>query len=169
MNDLLSENRRGYDKENTLSPDTILIMKPLLTNRKARYEYEVIDTFTAGVMLSGGEVKMLRGKHGSLNGSYVHIKDGEAWLLNMQIPPYPNARNEEYEPTRTRKLLLKKSELVKFGQIQATKGISLIPLEVGVSGRYIKVAIGVARGKSARDKRDTIRQRDLDREMRRGE
>lgn len=110
---------------------------------------------------------MLRGKHGSLNGSYVHIKDGEAWLLNMQVPPYPYARVEDYEPTRTRKLLLKKSELIKFGQLQGTKGISLIPLSVAVAGRYLKVVIGVARGKSSRDKREAIKERDLNREARR--
>lgn len=143
-------------------------MRTLLINRKARYEYEVLETFVAGIVLGGGEVKMLRHKHGSLQGSYVHIHEGEAWLLNMQVPAYPYARYEEtYDPTHSRKLLLKKSELLKIQQMQDTKGISLIPVELGIEGKYLKLKVAIARGKSNRDKRETIRKRDLDREARR--
>lgn len=141
-------------------------MKPLIFNKKARFDYEILDRVVAGVVLEGGEVKMLRGKHGSLQGSYVHIMNGEAWLLNAQIPPYPYARNEDYQPTRTRKLLLRRDELLQLQQVQDTKGRTLIPTMIGLDGAFIKVEVGIARGKTQGDKRATIRQRDLDREMR---
>lgn len=117
------------------------------------------------MVLDGGEVKMLRGKHGSLAGSYVRVIGDHAVLLNAQIPPYPYARNEEYEPTRTRQLLLKKSELLQLKQAQETKGHTLVPLMIGLDGRFIKVEVAIARGKNTTDRREAIRKRDLDREV----
>lgn len=139
-------------------------MKPLLINKKAKFEYEFLETLTAGVILSGGEVKMLRNSKGSLQGSFVRIIDGEAWLINAQIPPYPYARNEEYDPKQSRKLLLKKNELAKLLQIQQNKGLTLVPTMIGLDGRFIKVEVAIARGKSQSDRRETIRRRDLDRQ-----
>lgn len=121
----------------------------------------------AGIVLEGGEVKMLRGKHGSLQGSHVRIIGGQAWLINAQIPPYPYARNEDYDPIRSRKLLLKKSELLQLQAIQDTKGKALIPTRLGVVGPFLKLEIGIARGKTQGDKRETIKKRDLARELRR--
>lgn len=128
-------------------------------------EFEVLDTFVAGMILDGGEVKMLRGGHGSLQGSHVRIANNEAWLLNAQIPPYPFARYEDdsYDPTHSRKLLFKKTELLKLEQLQHTKGYALICTKIGLIGRYIKAEIAVARGKSQRDRREEIRRRDIDR------
>lgn len=142
-------------------------MKPLLFNKKARFDYEILDRVVAGLVLTGGEAKMLRGKHGSLQGSHVRIVGGQAWLLNAQIPPYPYARNDngEYDPIRTRKLLLKSHEILQLQAIQDTKGKALIPTMVGLDGAFIKVEVGIARGKTKGDKRATIRQRELDREM----
>ncbi len=142
-------------------------MKPLLINKKARFDFEILDRVVAGIVLTGGEVKMLRGKHGSLQGSHVRIVGGEAWLLNAQIPPYPFARNEDYDPIRSRKLLLKASELLQLQAIQDTKGKALVPTMLGLDGAFLKVEIGIARGKTHADKRDVIRKRDLDREARR--
>jgi len=139
-------------------------MKPLLINKKAKFEYEYIETLTAGVVLSGGEVKMLRNSKGSLQGSFVRVVDGEAWLLNAQIPPYPYARNEDYDPKQNRKLLLKKKEVAQLLQIQQAKGLTLVPTAIGLEGRYIKVEVTIARGKSQGDRRETIRRRDLDRQ-----
>lgn len=144
-----------------------LSMMPLIFNKKARHEFEVLETYLAGVVLTGGEVKMLRQKHGSLQGSFVKIVNGEAWLLNAQIPPYPFARSEEYDPKRSRKLLLKKTELITLQTASQEKGKTLIATLIGVHGRHIKVEVGLARGKSLTDRRQEIKKRDLDREMRR--
>jgi len=139
-------------------------MRTLLVNRQARFEYEPLETFVAGVALQGGEVKMLRQKKGSLSGSHVRIINNEAVLLNAQIPPYPYARNEDYDPIRTRKLLLSKRELLKLQEAQQEKGKALIPLEIGIQGKYIKLKLAIARGKTQQDRRETIRRRDLDRQ-----
>ncbi len=139
-------------------------MKPLLVNKRARFEYEVIERFTAGVVLQGGEVKMLRNSKGSLQGSFVRIIDGEGWLINAQIPPYPYARNEDYDPKQTRKLLLKKKELEQLAVVQKTKGMALIATAIGLEGKFIKVEVAIARGKNVRDRREQIRRRDLDRQ-----
>lgn len=142
-------------------------MLPLLLNKKARFDFEIQDKVVAGIVLTGGEVKMLRGKHGSLQGSHVRIVNGEAWLLNAQIPPYPYARSENYDPKRTRKLLLSKAELLILESVQQTKGRALVPTMIGLNGRHIKVEVGIARGKTDKDRRETIKKRDLEREMRR--
>lgn len=146
-------------------------MVPLLLHKKAHFEYEILDTVVAGLVLTGGEVKMLRGKHGSLTGSYVKIIGGQAFLLNAQIPPYPYARSEDYDPTRTRKLLLNKREILQLEQAQATKGYTLVATKIGAVGNHIKVEVAVARGKSGRDRREELRNRDMkrdaDRELKR--
>ncbi len=139
-------------------------MKTLLVHRQARFEYEPLESFLAGIILSGGEVKMLRLKHGSLSGSHVRVIGDEVWLLNAQIPPYPYARIENYDPKQTRKLLLGKHEILKLKEAQQEKGKAIIPLEVVLAGKYIKVKIAIARGKSQADRRAAIRKRDLERE-----
>jgi SsrA-binding protein len=142
-------------------------MLPLILNKRARHEFEVLETFLAGVVLTGGEVKTLRGKHGSLQGSFVKLINGEAWLINAQIPPYPYARNEEYDPKRLRKLLLKQSELITLQTASQEKGKTIIATKIGLLGRHIKVEIALARGKDERDRRQDIKKRDLERELRR--
>lgn len=107
---------------------------------------------------------MLRLKHGSLSGSHVRVIGDEVWLLNAQIPPYPYARIENYDPKQTRKLLLGKHEILKLKEAQQEKGKAIIPLEVVLAGKYIKVKIAIARGKSQADRRAAIRKRDLERE-----
>lgn len=141
-----------------------LNMKLLLENRQARFEYEPIEKFVAGIQLTGGEVKMLRQKKGSLAGAFVRVIGSELHLLNAQIPPYPYARNEDYEPTRTRKLLMRKSELIKLQEAQKQKGLTLIPWMIGLNGKFIKVEVAIARGKSTTDKRREIRERDIARD-----
>ncbi len=142
-------------------------MLPLILNKRARYEFEVLDTITAGLVLQGGEVKMLRGKHGSLAGAFVRVVANRAVLLNAQIPPYPFSRQEDYDPLRTRPLLVRQDELLRLKQEQETKGRTLIPVMIGLEGRFLKVQIGIARGKNTRDRREAIKKRDLEREMRR--
>lgn len=139
----------------------------LIENRKARQEYEILDTLTAGIMLSGGEVKSLRHKSGSFAGSYIKIVGGEAVLLNAQITPYKYADNREYDPKRTRKLLLKKNEIEHLADRLDTKGVSLIPLSFDLVGRHIKVKIGVARGKKQFERRAELKKRAIERDVQR--
>lgn len=137
----------------------------LLENRQARHEFELLETFEAGLVLLGGEVKMLRGKHGSLAGSHVRIIQGRPVLLNAQIPAYPYARSENYDPKRSRELLLKKSEILKLQQAQETKGLTLVPVNISLQGRFIKAKIAIARGKKLHDRRADIKKRDMDRQV----
>jgi SsrA-binding protein len=132
----------------------------LLSNKKARLEFEILDTYTAGVVLTGGEVKSLRNKSGSFAGSYVKIVGNEAVLLNAQITPYPLADNRDYDPKRTRKLLLKKKEIEDLADKIATKGMSLVPLSFEVLGRHIKLKFGLARGKKQFERRAELKKRD---------
>lgn len=139
-----------------------------LENKKAYFDYEIVDKLEAGVELFGFEVKSLRGKHGSLAGSYVVADGKEAWLLNANIPPY-QAKNTPtgYEPTRTRRLLITKKEIAKLTGTAKEKGLTIIPLSLYNKGRFIKVLIGVGRGKKKFDKRETIKKRESDREIHR--
>ena len=130
-------------------------------------EYAIVDTFEAGMVLSGPEVKMLRLKRGSLVGTHVRVVAGEVIVLNMQIPAYPNARQEDYDPKRTRKLLLHKHEVLKLQQAQDTKGFALIPLAVGVSHRFVKMQIAIAKGKKQYERREELKKRDMAREVER--
>ncbi len=139
-------------------------MVPLLDNRRARHEYELLDTYDAGLVLLGGEVKMLRGRHGSLAGSHVRVIQGKPILLNAQIPPYPYARLENYDPKRTRQLLLKKNEILQLQQAQDTKGLTLVPVMIGLAGRHLKLRLAIARGKKLHDRREELRRRDLSRQ-----
>lgn len=137
----------------------------LLKNKKARFEYEILDTYEAGVILSGPEVKSLRGQRGSFAGSFVKLVGGEAFLLNAQISPYPFADNTDYDPKRTRKLLLSKHELADLAKIVAQKGKTLVPLAFVLKNNKIKLEFGVGKGKKAHDKRAEIKKRDLEREL----
>ncbi len=139
----------------------------LIQNKKARFEYEIKDTFEAGVVLSGAEVKSVRKKSGSLTGSFVKIIGDEAFLLNAQISPYAFADNRDYEPKRTRKLLLHRKEILKLSEAQAQKGAVLVPLALELHGQMIKLKLGVGRGKKQFEKRAVTKQRDVERDIRR--
>ncbi len=141
----------------------------LLLNKRVSYDYEILSTIIAGVVLSGAEVKSLRQKSGSLTGSFVQIVDGEAVLLNAQISPYKYADNRDYEPKRTRKLLLKKHEICALEEKMAQKGLTLVPISFDLVGRRVKLKIGVGRGRKQFEKRAKIKERDLRREAQRGE
>lgn len=137
----------------------------LLDNARARFEYEISETLVAGVVLGGGEVKSLRGKHGSLAGSFVKILGDEVWLVNAQISPYPYANNIDYEPKRSRKLLLKRHEILKLKTEAQQKGRIMVPLRIEAMGPFIKVVIGIGRGRSTVDKRVVVRKREQQREL----
>jgi SsrA-binding protein len=139
----------------------------LLENRKARQEYEVLQSFTAGVVLSGAEVKSLRNKSGSFVGSYIKVIGEQVYLLNMQITPYKFADNREYDPKRTRKLLLKKKEILFLLEKSMEKGLTLVPLTVELLGPRIKLKFGVARGKKQFERRAELKKRAIERDVRR--
>lgn len=139
----------------------------LIENRRARHDYEIQSTLHAGIVLTGGEVKSVRQKSGSLQGSFVKVVNNELFLLNAQITPYKYADNREYDPKRTRKLLVKKREIYQLAEKLQQKGLTLVPLAMEIAGRHIKLVIGLGRGKKQYEHRATLRQRDIDRDIRR--
>ncbi len=140
----------------------------LLNNKKAHLNYEIIEKLEAGIKLFGFEVKSLRNKHGSLNGSYITTKKGELFLINSYIPPYqPTNTPTEYDPYRPRKLLLSKKELLSIASKKEEKRLTLIPLSLYSKGRFIKTEIALARGKKKKDKREDIKKKDTERDINR--
>ena len=141
-------------------------MKPI-RNKSARAEYEILDKYEAGIALLGHEAKSIRTGKASLKGSFVKISKGEAYLHNLHVHAYKYARLEDYEPTRIRKLLLKKKEILKLEHYDQRKGVTLVPMAIYLSGGKFKVEVGVGRGKKEYEKRADIKKRDQNREMRR--
>ncbi|WP_073155227.1 SsrA-binding protein SmpB [Seinonella peptonophila] len=142
-------------------------MKVVARNRKARHDYQIEETYEAGIVLTGTEIKSIRQGRVNLQDSYVRIDRGEALLIGMHISPFEQGNRFNVDPTRTRKLLLHRKEIDKlYGQIKM-KGLTLIPLDVHLRNGFAKVEIGLARGKKLYDKRQTAAKRDADRELRR--
>lgn len=139
-------------------------MKILAKNKRANFDYEIKDKLVAGIALLGAEVKSLRAGHASLAGSYVSIQDGQAYLLNAHISPYQPAGLKDYDPLRTRKLLLHKSEIMRLLGQKKT-GLVAVPIAIVLDQNLIKVEIGVGKGKKKYDKRATIKKRETEREI----
>lgn len=137
-----------------------------IQNRKAKYDYEIIETYEAGMVLTGTEIKSIRKGSANLKDSYAIIKKGEVFLLGMHISKYEEGNQFNHEETRTRKLLLHKKEIRKMSQNINLDGLTLIPMKLYFSTNKAKILLGVARGKKNYDKRETIKQRDIDREVR---
>lgn len=144
-------------------------MKVLAQNKKAFFDYEILEKLEAGVVLTGDEVKSIRAGHVSLNGSFASVKQGELFLTNCTITPYSKAYiKKEGEATRARKLLLKKREVEKLIGDVSKKGITIVPLRIYLNERnFIKVELGVAKHKKAAGKKETIKERDIARQTRR--
>lgn len=139
---------------------------PLIDNRKAHFRFEILETFEAGIELLGHEVKALRGGQGSLDGSHVVVRGGEAFLINMHIPPFQEKNTpKEYDSRRTRRLLLSKKEIAELSTAEGTKGLTVVPLSVYNKRHKLKLSLGIARGKSSADKRETIKKRDAERDI----
>lgn len=137
-------------------------------HRRARYIYEILETFDGGLVLSGQEVKAIREGGAKLDGAYVQIVGGELWLIGAHIRPYSkSARQTTYDPGRTRKILVHKKELLYFLGKTQQKGLTLVPLALYASGRQIKLSFALCRGRKTHDKRESLKARDLDRELRR--
>ncbi len=136
-----------------------------IINRKAFYDYTILEKFEAGVNLLGSEVKSLRGGHGSLEGAFVRLVGSEAYLVNAQIFPYIYARPEGYDPKRTRKLLLHKKEIVGLKSRLEGSNLTLVPLTWYNKGPLVKLEVGLARGKKQYEKRELQKRRDQRREL----
>lgn len=140
-------------------------MKSIAFNKRAKFDYDIKDTFDAGLVLEGHEVKSAKSGNVSLTGSYVKVNARGASLVGAHIGPYKYAPKENYEPTQTRKLLLNQSELNQL--IGKEKGLTIVPLEIFIGGRgLIKLKLGVGRGRKKEDKREYIKKRDTEREVR---
>ncbi len=143
-------------------------MSDLVKNKKASFNYHILDKMEAGLVLSGQEVKATREGKASLFGAYVTIKKGECYLVNCNISPYqPKNTPANYNPRRDRKLLLKKKEIDHLSGKTKEKGVTLIPLRIYTRKNLLKIEVGVARGKKKYDKREAIKRREIDRDLRR--
>jgi SsrA-binding protein len=143
--------------------------KVVATNRRARFDYEILDTFEAGMALRGSEVKSLRSGHVQLKDSYADIRNGEVWLVNAHIAPYSFAENGGHDPERARKLLMHRREIDRlFGRIRE-EGLTLVPIQVYFTNGRAKIELGLGKGKRRRDKRRDIVAREQKREMERAQ
>jgi len=143
-------------------------MTNLADNRKALFDYEIIEKFTAGLELVGAEVKSIREGKMNLRGAFVVVRGGEGYLMHANIPPYqPKNTPSDYDPLRERKLLLSKKELEEMVESEKTKGLTIVPLSVYNKGRFLKVDIAIVRGKKQYDKRQAIKKRDAERDLKR--
>jgi SsrA-binding protein len=144
--------------------------KIVATNRKAKFEYFLLENFEAGISLKGSEIKSIRAGQISIAEAYIQIDGEEAWLINAHIAPYDPASRENHDPIRKRRLLLHKKEIYQIWQAVRSKGLTVIPTQVYLSNGYAKLNIALAKGKKLYDKRQEIAkrdyQRDLDRERR---
>ena len=135
-------------------------------NRKARHDYHILETYEAGIALLGTEVKAIREGRVNLRDSYARTESGEVWMMNVHISPYSHRGYADHAEKRQRKLLLHRHEIRKLIGRTAEKGLTLVPLQMYFKNGRVKVLVGLARGKQAHDKRETIRRREVDRETR---
>lgn len=143
-------------------------MKTLILNRQAFFNYEVIERFEAGVQLMGSEVKSLKAGNGNMSEAFCVFVGGELFIKNMHITEYKESGKLNHVPLRDRKLLLHKKELSKLSSLVATKGLTIIPLKVYVNNKsLIKVEIGLCKGKKTYDKRESLKAKDIDRDIKR--
>ena len=137
----------------------------IAVNRRARFEYAIEDTFEAGIVLTGTEIKSIRAGHVNLAEAYARIEHGEAWLIGAHIAPYDQGNRNNHEPRRTRKLLLHRTQIAELTGLTHQKGLTLVPLRLYLRGGRAKLELGIARGKKAHDKRRSIAERDMRREL----
>lgn len=141
--------------------------RPLAQNKKARHDYNILETVEAGIVLTGTEIKSVREGRVTLKDGFAQIKNDEVWLENVHISEYTAGNRFNHDPLRRRKLLLHKKQIVQLGQKTSAKGVTLVPLKVYLKNGFAKVLIGIATGKHEYDKRETIKRRDQEREIQR--
>jgi SsrA-binding protein len=141
------------------------LIEPIARNRRARHEYELLESWEAGLVLQGTEVKSLRAGQANLNDAFGIVREGEVFLINLHIAPYSHGGNYNHEPTRTRKLLLHRREIRRLIGSVERKGLTLVPLELYFRRGQAKVRIALGRGKQAHDKRADLKKRDAERDI----
>ena len=142
-------------------------IKVVSTNRKAKFEYHLLEEFEAGISLKGSEIKSIRAGQMSIKEAYIRVSDHEAWLMEAYVAPYTEANRYNHEPRRPRQLLLHKREIKKLRETAKQKGLTIIPTKVYLKSGRAKVEIALARGKKMHDKRQAIKERDTERELKR--
>jgi SsrA-binding protein len=143
-------------------------MATYIDNKKAHFDYEVLEKYEAGIELLGFEVKSVKNGQGSLDGAYVIIRGGEAYAMNIFVSPYQEKNTpKDYEPRRNRRLIMTKKEIAELAGIEANGGLTIVPISIYNKSNLIKVSIAVVRGKKKFDKRETTKKREVDREVRR--
>jgi SsrA-binding protein len=147
-------------------PATDSASRVIADNRKAFYDYHVLDTWEAGVVLLGTEVKAIREGRVNLRDSYAKLQDGEVWLMNVHVSPYSHTGSAFHEERRQRKLLMHTHEIQKLTGRVVERGLTLVPLQMYFKKGRVKVALALVKGKQAHDKRETLRRREIDRETR---
>jgi len=141
-------------------------MKERIDNKKARFDFELLERFEAGIELTGQEVKSLRNGRGSLEGSHVTVRGGEAFLIGATIPPFQVGNTpENYDPMRHRRLLLNKKELSQLAGLESQRGLTIVPISVYNKGKVLKIEIAIARGKKKHDKREVTKSREAKRHI----
>ncbi len=138
-----------------------------IVNKKAYHDYQILDKIEAGVVLTGAEAKSVRAGRAQLSGAYVRILNNEVWLVNAVVPEYEFSKQENYQPDRTRKLLLSKKEILHLSQKVQTKGITLVPLALFTQKGLVKVTVGLVKGKKEFEKKEMKKKKDLQREVER--
>lgn len=136
-------------------------------NKKARHDYSILETYEAGIVLTGTEIKSIRARRINLKDGFVQIRNGEAYMMNVHISEYAQGNQFNHDPLRNRKLLLHKKEIRKLAQATQNKGVTIVPLKVYLKKGFAKALIGVAKGKREYDKRETIKRRDEKRSIER--
>lgn len=142
-------------------------IKVIATNRRARHDYDIVDEWEVGLVLTGSEIKSLRAGKANLKDSFAHLRDGELWLVNAYIGPYSFAREGGHEPERTRKLLMHRHQLDRVAGSLAEKGLTLVPMRLYLKDGKAKLQLGLGKGKRTIDKRADLRKKEHDREMER--
>ncbi|HEX8850154.1 MAG TPA: SsrA-binding protein SmpB [Gemmatimonadaceae bacterium] len=140
-------------------------IEPIARNKRARHDYQILETWEAGIVLTGTEVKSLRSGKATLTDAYGIVKDGEVWLLNLHISPYEQGNQFNHEPERTRKLLLHRREIKRLIGAVERQGLTLIPLDLYFKHGIAKVTMALGKGKQLHDKRESARERDAEREI----
>jgi len=136
-----------------------------IINRRANYDYQLLEKFEAGIALTGAEVKSVKAGHMKLEEAFVQIRDNEAWLVNAHIHPYAFADNRDYDSRRSRKLLLHKNELLKIAQQVAQHGLTIVPIACYNKHNRVKLEIALAKGKKKYEKREALKRKDIQREV----
>lgn len=138
-----------------------------IQNRRARFDYEILEELEGGLVLSGAEAKTLKEGRGDISNAFVRIREGEAWLIGANIPQYGHSSLKNYDPLRSRKVLLHKDEIVSLGTKMSQSNLTLVPTKVYNKGRLIKIKLALAKGKKQFQKKESVKQKDIQREVER--